>query len=278
MSLIINKLYKDEIELVFEPMGHKYTVDDKPVRSVTNINSIIAKPALVPWAANMAVQSMREAIKAGESYDELYLENAFGEARIAHSKKKTDSGVLGTLVHKWVENYIGWRVYQASEKGKLDPKVDTLKPAMTINETAQKACERFLFWEAEHKVKFLVTEQVVYSKEYNYTGTLDFICVIDGKMYVGDLKTSSGIWPEYYLQTAAYRHARLEEYPTEEYAGQVIVRVGKKDEEFAGKKGGVEIAYLRGDEIYKKCFVGFLGAWKLSDIMGQLEGYKPDTI
>lgn len=269
MSLIINKLYKGEVELVFEPMGHKYSINDVPVRSVTKINQIVAKPKLIPWAANMAVDSIKENVRAGVVYDEVELEKIFIDARIAHSKKKTDSGILGTLVHKWVENYIGWRVLGSPEGA---------KPDFPVSVIAKTACERFMFWEAEHKVKFLVTEQQVYSKEYNYTGTLDFICIIDGKMYIGDLKTSSGIWPEYFLQTAAYRHARQEEYPEEIYAGQIIVRVGKRDEEFAGRKGGVEIAYIRGDDLYKTMFVGFLGAWKLSDVMDQLEGYKPDTI
>lgn len=276
MSIIINKLYDGEVELTFEPMGHKYLVTDEknnliesPVRSVTKINSVISKPALIPWASKMAVESLRESIKAGESYDEVYLEQVFAEAQQAHSKRKIDAGILGTLTHKWVENYIGWRVLGSPEGH---------KPSLPVNETAQKACERFMFWEAEHKVKFLVTEQVVYSREYRYTGTLDFICIIDDLWYIGDLKTSSGIWIEYFLQTAAYRHARVEEFPQEKYAGQVVVRVGRKDEDFAGRKGGVEIAYIRGDEMYKKCFVGFLGAWKLDEVMTDLTNFKPDTI
>jgi hypothetical protein len=35
-------------------------------------------------------------------------------------------------------------------------------------------------------------------------GIADIICEIDGKRYVGDIKTSSGIYPEAYIQCSAY--------------------------------------------------------------------------
>jgi len=263
------KLYRGEIELFFESFNHKYTVDDVPVRNITTINSVIAKPGLIPWAANEAVDYIQSQIQPGVSYDEIFLGQTYEAARKAHAQRKIDAGTMGTLVHKWVENYINWQVGGSSSEE---------KPAMPVNETAKKSCERFLFWATEHKVKFLLSEQPVYSKEYNYTGTLDFIAVIDGKMYIGDLKTSNAIYSEHYLQTAAYRHAREEEFPEEKYEGQVIVRVGKGDDEFESRAGGIEIAYVRGDEVYKTMFVGFLGAWKLHDVLEQLKSYRPDSL
>ncbi len=45
-------------------------------------------------------------------------------------------------------------------------------------------------------------------------------------MVIGDLKTSSGIWPEFALQTAAYQHARQEE-TGKRYRKRIILRLGK---------------------------------------------------
>jgi hypothetical protein len=81
---------------------------------------------------------------------------------------------------------------------------------------------------------------------------------------------------EYYFQTAAYRNARQEEFPEEKYAGQVIVRVGKKDDEFDGRDNGLEIAYVKGDALYTKMFIGFLGAWKLWQMSEELKKFKPE--
>ena len=37
------------------------------------------------------------------------------------------------------------------------------------------AVQRFLDWKDKNEVEFLVSEQMVYSKKYDYVGTMDFI-------------------------------------------------------------------------------------------------------
>jgi hypothetical protein len=257
--IIKTKLYKGEVELVFDSFRHSYHVNDRTfdrfqekVTSVTTALGIINKPALVNWAANMAADSIAEALKPGISYDELELQTIIEAGRKAHYQRKTDAGLTGTFVHKWVEDYI---------KGN--------NPGMPVNKNLQEAINRFLEWVNRHKVEFLLSEQQVYSRKYNYTGTLDFICKIDGKMYIGDMKTSTGIYPEYFIQTAAYRQARLEEFPEEEYAGQLIVRVGKED-------GAFEFAKVTDTNWYKKMFVGFVAALKTYETTELLKEFKAE--
>ena len=62
-------------------------------------------------------------------------------------------------------------------------------------------------WRAQHKISIFDIEKKVWSKEYRYAGTADVFIEIDGKFGVLDLKTSTGIWDEYSLQTAAYFQA-----------------------------------------------------------------------
>lgn len=54
-------------------------------------------------------------------------------------------------------------------------------------------------------------EKRIWSERHRYAGTVDALAAVDGKFGVLDIKTSSGFYPEFNLQTAAYVSA-LQEY------------------------------------------------------------------
>ena len=249
-----NKLYKGKVTLMFESRRHRYVweEEDRVIKSVTTALKIIAKPALIHWASTMAVEYIIEQIAPGQSYDEVELETIWEAAKWAHKNKKVHAGKIGTILHKWIESYI---------KGE--------KPQMPVNKKLKRSVKRFLKWKKDHKVKFLISEQVTFSKKYGYCGTLDFICSYYGENYVGDLKTSSGIYPETFLQTAAYRYSRVEEFPKEKYAGQLILRIGRED-------GTLEVGIIRGKENYRNMFKAFIYALALSNSMDNLKKFVPD--
>lgn len=203
------KLYNGDITLTFDPAKHLYTANGRKVYGVTGILSVISKPALMFWAVNMALEKIAKTLKPGVSYDEIQIKKMLDSAKKAHTEKKTSAADKGTMIHSWIEKYI---------KGE--------NPELPLNEELKNAVLSFLSWKKDHNVKFLHSEIKVYSKRYNYAGTCDFIAEIDGKQYIGDIKTSSGIYPEMLYQTAAYQQARQEEY-IEEYNGNIIVRCGK---------------------------------------------------
>jgi len=243
-------LYNKEIEVFFDSLRHRYSFEDGiAIPSVTGILGIIAKPALVNWSANMVADSVASSLKPGVAYDEIEIQSIVETARKSHFQKKVDAANIGTFVHHWVEQRI---------KGE--------NPGIPVNEKLANSCLRFVDWIEEHNVKFLASEQIVYSREFNYIGTLDFICQIGKKLYIGDLKTSSGIWDEYKLQVAAYRHARVEEFPSEKYFGQLIVRVGKE--------GDFEFKIIDGDDNYQVLFNAFKEALGLSRAMEKVKEVK----
>lgn len=211
---ITNHLYGGTVDIVFESFRHQYTCEGRVIPGCTTALGILSKPALLYWAANMASDYWRDNIKPGQSLDEIQIDQLWQRAKKAHTQKKTDSASLGSFVHKWVEEYI---------KG--------TNPELPINPEMRGSVQKFLDWVKEHKVEFLLSEQLVFSKEYEYAGTTDFICKIDGKLWLGDLKTSNGIYDEYVAQCASYLNARVEEFPGEAYSGIIIVRVGKDDAE-----------------------------------------------
>lgn len=232
-------LYNGEIELLFEDVKHRYTIDNKTIFSATGIVGVLDKPALIGWAANKAADHFKDNIKrvwTPDGIDEVKLEELYAEAKAAHRKFKTDAGNVGTLVHAWIEKFI---------KGQ--------NPVEPVNAEIKAATDAFKQWVSEHQVTFNVSEAKIYSKKYNYAGTMDFEAVVDGKLIVGDIKTSSGIYPEMRFQTAAYQQARQEELG-KEYDHRVIIRVGKV---LIDGKPDFEIAEFND---FDKDFKGFLGA------------------
>ncbi len=199
--------------LEFNEKKHAYTYDGAFVPGVTSILSVIGKPALIPWAAGMASSHWQDAIKAGRSdYDAI-----FKEAKSAHRKKAQDAADIGHNVHEYAEMFF--------------KKKDV--PAL-LTDQAKRGVEAFHKWLDAHKVNVVSSERRVFSLQHYFAGTCDFIAEIDGVMGVGDIKTSSGIYPEMRLQTAAYQHA-LEEEMGVKFPVRWIIRFSKTTGEFEAR-------------------------------------------
>jgi len=218
-------------EFIFEPKEHRYTLDGEEMTGVTTILGMIGGGkvgALMQWACNEGVKHVetrvRKVIK-DEGLDALgdAWATILKEAKTAHRKKKEDAGTKGTNVHAIIEKRIKEAIAYSNGVISLHK----------IDEIIQ--VEHFVTWATENKVKFLTSEMPVYSEKYWYAGTLDFMCEIDGKKFLGDLKTSSGIYSrEYFAQCAGYRLA-YEEMGNNGVVGSIIVRCGK-DGKFEVKK------------------------------------------
>jgi len=68
----------------------------------------------------------------------------------------------------------------------------------------------FVDWRNEVKPESIAWDLTVFSEKYGYAGTIDYICKIDGEVYIIDFKTSAQVWSEYELQVSAYREAMFE--------------------------------------------------------------------
>ena len=210
----IYKIYNYKIILKFDEVKHHYWVNGVMVDSVTGILNIINKPALINWAVKCTTDYVREHLKPGRSYDEIEIEELVDEAKRASRKVGKAAASMGTIAHKYAEDYI---------KNKT--------PEKPINEKIRKATDSFELWATN--VEFIKSEQKVYSKRYNYAGTFDALVKIKKGIdmpkgtYIIDLKTSSALYPEYYLQLAAYLLAYQEEYPEEKINGGALIRIGK---------------------------------------------------
>jgi hypothetical protein len=204
-------------DFTFDPVAHIYKMGDKPMTGVTTILGVIAKPNLIQWAANMACDYIIEQIKNDPFIgltgivQTARVGELCKEARVAHRKNKESAGDIGTEFHSWVEVYTTTNVC----------------PPMPEEPKSKKMAENFHNWVGQNSVRFMDSEKKVYNADPDkwYAGTLDFTCEIGGKKYVGDLKTSSGIFGRaFFFQTAAYRHALESMGDETEWAGSVVVR------------------------------------------------------
>lgn len=260
--IIVNKLYQGKVVLTMDTMRHRYTVEDpengldgEVAQGVTTALKIIDKSTpLIKWASGLILDTIKEQILPGQAYDEIQLQKIFNEASEAPNKHKTNAGDLGTMVHQWIEDYI---------KGK--------NPGIPVNPVLKKSVENFLAWKDKYQVEFVLSEQLIYSRKFRYAGTLDFVCRIGGHLFLGDFKTSSGVYPEHMIQTATYRMAREEEFPNEKYKGQVIIHLGRD--------GSSNFYILMEEPWYLKMKKAFVCAMTLSKLIDDIKfNYKPKKL
>ena len=189
--------------------------------SVTNVLGVISKPALVPWARNVALQSVRETLTEYMQMEPSVIDADWVASVIDRAKKKPDqvrdeAGDFGTQAHLLIEQIING----------LEPDIP---PEMQI------VVDNFFGWRKESGLEISLTETMVYSAKYKYAGAMDALAYRDGRMVAIDWKTSNGLYGEYALQVAAYAKA-LEEMTGEVVSEAWAVRFGKKAPEFEAKK------------------------------------------
>jgi CRISPR/Cas system-associated exonuclease Cas4 (RecB family) len=197
--------------------------------SVTKITGTIDKSnALIIWATRLMGKYLLDNLK-GKTIDEQVVEMAQKEWR----KAKDEAADIGTQIHDWIEM-----------------KIKGLEPTMPENDKVKNGVFAFLKWQNENKIKFIANEQIVYSKKYNFVGKFDAIIEIKKKKYLIDYKSSKAIYPEFYLQTAAYQLAYEEEHG-KTIDGRILIHLGKDD-------GVFESIEINDYEKDKKAFIGLL--------------------
>ncbi|MEI6580825.1 MAG: hypothetical protein WCO07_01490 [bacterium] len=235
----------------FDSARHIHRLDGKNLNGITTILSVIAKPALIQWSANMACDYISQNIvscfddfmvvsPANKHFDMEKFDNLLKEARNAHRKKKEKAGDIGTEVHQAVEDYIKSGIVVA--------------PDGLNKELVQKSLNNFIEFATENKVKFLESERNLYSRKYWIGGIVDFVCEIDGEVWIGDVKTASGIYPENFLQMAGYQIMLEEMGLYKNIKGHIVVNLRKDGKMEVKKNCEVDIhreAFLSALTLYR---------------------------
>lgn len=114
-------------------------------------------------------------------------------------KMRDKAADIGTIAHYLCE---------CDAKG-IKPDLSEYAPADV--EVAENCFLGYLDWKKQHNAKIVKTELQLVSEKYKFGGTIDTICTINGgELVLGDIKTSSGIYPTHKIQVAAYYNLALE--------------------------------------------------------------------
>ena len=172
--------------------GH-YEKDGIKFPRVTSIISDCngSKEGLLQWSANEAIRWLRENMTA---YDTTNIngphykvcESDLQQARYAYKDTSRIALDVGSEVHRAIEDFL---------KG---------KPAVLTTVFAENSFDAFLEWKSKNNLEVIALEQTVWGDRW--AGTADCICLLNGKKYVIDWKTSKAFYmTEMGAQIAAYR-------------------------------------------------------------------------
>jgi hypothetical protein len=219
------------------PAGRFYEVptDPNPQRadglygSVTHIlDGGYPKPALQWWAASeerklvsAAAADLFEAF-ATELVPPVMpraaylatLKEQLGPTK-AHQKLLAKAGDIGTQAH----DMIAWILRTAIGA--------VAGPKPVIADAAQWSVFAFEDWAKSVNFKPVLCERTVYSKVHGFAGTLDVLGRVNGVMTEISVKTSKGIYPDNFLQSAAYVTALVERGYLPPDGGSLILRLPK---------------------------------------------------
>jgi len=225
------------MDLEFFKQKYGYEVGGIWFPRVTAITDIIAKPGLYKY----------------------YGEKESFETARTDLKKAAD---WGKLAHKTVEMIL---------KGELPEIHPVIRPSI----------EAFREWLNKHKIRVFDIrndfEKLVLNKDHFYAGKFDAFLEIDAVPGILDLKTSSGIWKESSLQTAAYFQAFNKE-GLKKAQTRWVLRVDQYQEcNLCGaqkrEKEGIP-RITRGDEQCPHQWAPLKGVWEFKEFRDHQNDFK----
>lgn len=149
--------------------------DGTIVPGATTIVGVLNKPALPYWANNLGLEGVRM---------KDYLDKLAAIGTAAHAAINAD--LLGQPAESVLDE--------------LDSDIRSL---------AENCYLSFCEWRKGHNLVPIMLETPLVSEEWRYGGTPDYVGLVDGVVELVDFKTG-GIWPEHFIQLAAYARLLVE--------------------------------------------------------------------
>jgi len=164
------------------------------VPSVTQILSILSKPALIHWAWDLGVKG------------------------IDYRKYRDDKADIGTLTHQRILAHLS------------ESEVDLSQYPQDQIQKSSICFQKYLDWEQGKNMMKHYLEEPMVSEKYGFGGTPDALVFVNGELTLMDFKTSKSIYKEYFYQLGGYAVLVSEvlEYKPEQY---MILRIGRDEDE-----------------------------------------------
>jgi hypothetical protein len=180
---------KDKLKPVSKAHIRYKTSEGKIVPGATTITGLLNKPYRIKWANDLGLEG------------------------IDSSTYTDEAAKVGTLAHALI---------QADLQGE---ELDMKQYSPIQIDLAENAVLSWYEWKKAHQIEPIACEVPFVSDKMRYGGTVDCYCRLDGKPTLLDFKTGKAIYPEYFVQLAAYAELLREAgHPLEECR---ILRVGR---------------------------------------------------
>lgn len=192
----------------FSEAKHVHSLEDKPLMGTTTLIHEVLPPQLTWWAAGMALKGLGwENKKYVKTEDRIHTIEAWMEENRelfndpikwdehlqlcyrAHDDNKKEAGEWGSVAHNDIE---------VAVKEAITNNLGYLRDEEYSNE----AVERFATW--GRGKQFIHSEVNVYSEVMWLGGIVDLIYQEGNETYIGDIKTSKGIYPSHFIQEGLY--------------------------------------------------------------------------
>lgn len=185
-----------------ENIGHTkyYTADGKEVPSCTTVLKIVDTETLPNWA------------------------NGLGFKRLSYSKELSKYSRIGTFCHALIEKDI------VGDCEELADKMDACNDEERLQ--AYTAYNNYKRFTEDHDFEPIHSELKAVSEEYKFGGTIDCICVLNGKTCVLDFKTSNYFGKKMFLQLAGYLQLIKESDIDLEIEEVVILKLSKTESKY----------------------------------------------
>lgn len=138
-------------------------------------------------------------------------------------EQRDKAGGIGTLAHAMVENFLT----------NVDPESALAEAKEDEKPKARQAYRSFQDWFSQTQANVISAELPLVSESLRFGGTPD--CVLrmpDGRLALGDVKTSNGVYRDMLMQVAAYGYVWNETHEEQITGGYHIMRFSKDFPDF----------------------------------------------
>lgn len=163
-----------------------------------------------------SVTTIISQVKLGGIEPLLIWANQCGQEGKSHREVANKAADAGTCAHDMIEAHIKGRDF--------DPQPYTYDAL----DKAQPCFDAYLLWRKQFNLTLVESEVRMVSEKYEYGGTMDALAM-DGRLILGDWKTSNAIYPDYIIQLSAYKNLWEENHPDQPITGGAyLLRIGKQ--------------------------------------------------
>lgn len=228
---IISERVAGRIVAEHSDAGHFYRFAEtgKLQPSVTTKLKVINKPHLFRWGIKKAIEYLEVEDRFVLLKDEEHRNKVMVGAYEAHALIRDDAGDVGSQAHEAVERYLLDWIDSGDRPQDIKAYFDIYADPRAV--ASARAVEKLL---DKYNIEPLASEILVGDERYS-AGTLDFLCMVNGKLELWDWKTSNQIDDNYALQISAYK-AFFEKMTGLKIAKARILHLSKDYDKFTNYK------------------------------------------